>query len=217
MVPPIKNNELRQAGITMRLIIFVIDGNDLKVILRKRDREPCSGYYGLPGGYIQTKDSLEESAMRIVDEVTGHRGLYTEQLYTFGDPDRDTKGWWITVAYFALLPLDRKSESYETFSVHDLPELAFDHARMIEYAVQRLTSKIQYSNIVHSLLPTKFRLTQLQEVYEAILGKKIDKRNFRKRMQSLGLLEQLKEKEYGGRHRPAALFRFKTTDPVFFD
>ncbi|MEN9327698.1 MAG: hypothetical protein RI947_506 [Candidatus Parcubacteria bacterium] len=217
-------NELHQVGVTLRVILFTIEDDQLSVVVTKRTIEPFKGSYNLPGGFIHNNESLEQAASRIVQELTGDTHLYTEQLYTFGDPDRDTNGWWITVAYFALLPQDmhthapfRINPSCALLPVEKLPTLAFDHATMIEYAVNRLKAKVQYTNIAQGLLPEKFRLTSLQKTYEIILNKPLDKRNFRKKMSSLGLLQALNEKEISGRHRPATLYKFKTKEQVFFD
>lgn len=220
----IKTSEaLHQAGITLRVIVFTIEDEQLKVIVTKRTTDPFKGFYNLPGGFIRKTESLEQASMRTIAELTGESDVYSEQLYTFGDPDRDSNGWWITVAYFALLPQDkngtaayRNDPACIALPIEKLPKLAFDHSSMVEYAVARLQAKIQYSTIAQGLLPEKFRLTSLQRIYEIILAKKLDKRNFRKKIASLKLLEALNEKEIVGRHRPATLYKFKTKEQVIF-
>ncbi len=215
--------ELHHAGVTVRVLLFSISKQCLEVVLVKRDHEPYKGQPGLPGGYIQGDESLEAAARRIVEDLTGKTDIYIEQLYTFGDPERDANEYWVTVAYFALLPEDfdkkqmlKKHGAIVCLPMTDLPTLAYDHDKMIAYGLQRLKSKILYTNIAHGLLPEKFRLTDLQHVYEIILGKPLDKRNFRKKMLSLGLLKPVNERIVVGRHRPAMLYKFKTKDPIFF-
>lgn len=206
------------------VLIFTIQGEDLKTILVKRGVEPFKGMWAIPGGFVRSGESLEEAAIRELSEETGVKNVYLEQLYTFGDPKRDPRTRVITVAYFALIPSERVKLHATTdvsdaqwFSVKNLPQLAFDHKKIIKYAKDRIKSKIEYTNIVHGLLPNKFRLSELQKVYEVILGKELDKRNFRKKMISLGLLEATGDKEIEGAHRPAMLYRFKTREVVFFD
>jgi 8-oxo-dGTP diphosphatase len=141
--------------------------------------------------------------------------VFLEQLYTFGAPNRDPRGRVITVAYYALVPGERLLLSAATdateaswFSVSDLPPLAFDHADIVQTAIERLKSKLEYSNIAYALLPKSFRLSDLQRIYEIILGRELDKRNFRKRIASLGLVEATGKMDASGAHRPAQLYRF---------
>jgi 8-oxo-dGTP diphosphatase len=204
-------------SVTVDVVILTLQEGDLKVLLVKRKRWPYEGYWAIPGGFIEMHESLEESARRELEEETGLRDLYMEQLYTFGDPGRDPRTRVITVAYFALV--DRKqlapnpaddADAVGWFSMYDLPKLAFDHAKILDYTLQRLRGKLEYTTIGFQFLPEKFTLSELQQVYQAILGKarKLDKRNFRKKIVSTGILEETGELKTEGTHRPARLYRF---------
>ncbi|MFH0936912.1 MAG: NUDIX domain-containing protein [Candidatus Daviesbacteria bacterium] len=211
-------------SVTVDVLIFTVVENKLKIVLIKRGVEPFKNVWAIPGGFVKMEESLEEAASRELLQETGVKNVYLEQLYTFGEPKRDPRTRVITVAYYALVPsqnikLYASTDASEAqwFSVEKLPALAFDHRQIFDYALNRLRSKIEYTNIVYSLLPPKFRLSDLQKVYEIILGKKLDKRNFRKRMLSLGLLKPSGEKEKSGAHRPAMLYEFRKKEVVFFD
>ena len=182
-------------SVTVDVLIFTIQESLLKIALIKRGVEPFKNMWAIPGGFVHLDESLEEAAKRELAEEAGVKDVYLEQLYTFGDPKSEAR--W--------------------FSTADLPKLAFDHKQILDYALERLRLKIQYSNIAYGLLPKKFRLSDLQRVYEIILGQRQDKRNFRKRMLSLGLLKETGEKELEGAHRPAMLYQFKTKDIIFID
>ena len=213
-----------QPAVTVDLCIFTVDSDALKVMLVKRAEEPFTGYWSLPGGFLIVDESLEEAAMRVLHEKTGVGDVYLEQLYSFGDPHRDPRARVITVTYFALIPWKRlaqpdseKVTDLTWTSVNHLPKLAFDHKEILQYAVRRLRAKAGYSNIVYGLMPEHFRLSELQGIYEAIINKKLDKRNFRKRMLASGLLQETGRKEVAGAHRPAMLYKFKKKEIAFFD
>lgn len=219
-----KSEHFPHPAVTVDVLIFTVREKKLEIILVKRGINPYKGMWALPGGFVEIKEALEDAAKRELIQETGVKDVYLEQLYTFGDPERDPRERVITVSYFALIPSERIKLKATTdvtdaawFVVHNLPKLAFDHKQIIETGVERLKSKIGYSNIVYGLLPNKFRLSELQEVYEVILGQKLDKRNFRKRMLSLGLLKMTGEKEIEGAHRPAMLYQFKRKEVVLFD
>ncbi len=212
-----------QPSVTVDVLILTINQDRLSVLLVKRADRPYKGSWSLPGGFLLRGESLDQAALRVALEKTGVKDIYLEQLYTFGDPDRDPRARVVTVTYVALIPwkkLERpRSERISDlnwFPVNELPVLAFDHKAILEYGLARLKAKVTYSNIVYGLLPDKFRLSDLQRIHEIILGKPLDKRNFRKRMLSLGLLKETGEQEIAGAHRPAMLYRFKTRDIVFF-
>lgn len=214
----------KRPSVTVDVLVFTIDKNILKVLLVKRGIEPFKGQWAIPGGFIKINESLEDAAKRELLQETGIRDIYMEQLYSFGDPKRDPRERVVTIAYMALIPNENLKLRATTdasdvawFSIKSLPDLAFDHNKILKYALERLKSKIEYSNIVNGLLTEKFRLSELQKVYEVILGKKLDKRNFRKRMLSLGLLKATGEKEMEGAHRPAMLYKFTTKEIIFFD
>lgn len=218
------NTLFEQPGVTVDLVIFTVDDKKLKVLLVKRANEPFEGCWSIPGGFLKKGESLEEAASRVMEEKTGVREVYLEQLYTFGRPDRDPRARIITVTYFALIPWmrliqpgSRKISDLAWFSVDDVPELAFDHLEILRRAVTRLRAKVSYSSIVYGLLPEAFRLSDLQKMYEIIIAEKLDKRNFRKRMLATGLLEETGKKERVGAHRPAMLYQFKKREVVFFD
>jgi 8-oxo-dGTP diphosphatase len=213
-----------QPGVTVDLVLFTVEQDSLKVMLVKRAEAPFWGYWSLPGGFLKIGESLEEAALRILEEKTGVKEVYLEQLYTFGDPERDPRARVVTVTYFALIPwknLGRPESKKITdviwHSTSQLPRLAFDHKEIINYAVQRLRAKAGYSNIVYGLLPDRFRLSDLQKIYEIILNKDLDKRNFRKRMLASGLLEETGVKDIAGAHRPAMLYHFKKMEIAFLD
>jgi len=199
--------------VTVDIVIFTIQEGVLKVLLVKRCIPPFVGQCAIPGGFVHEDEDLGQAALRELREETGVTDVYLEQLYSFGKPDRDPRGRVITVAYFALISADRKlkagSDAAEAdwYSIGDLPALAFDHAMILNYALERLRNKLEYTTVGFQLLPERFTLTELQEVYETILGKKLDKRNFRRKMSILKILKPLPEYRRGGQ-RPAQLYRF---------
>ena len=199
--------EYPRPALTVDCVVFGMDEGDLKVLLIKRGVEPFLGKWALPGGFVRMEESLEEEA--------GIRPSHMEQLYTFGEPGRDPRGRVVTVAYFALVKLSDHRVHASTdareaawFSVWDTPKLAFDHAEVLGTALQRLKGKVRYQPIGFELLPPKFTLTQLQRLYEIILERQLDKRNFRKKILSMDLLEELDEVEQDVSHRAARLYRF---------
>ena len=197
--------------------IFTIIGKELYVLLIKMKKEPFSVKWSLPGGLVGGHETLEHTARRVLFTQTAVKEVYLEQLYTFDRPDRDPFGRVISTSYLALVPYQniilKTTEKYagvkwQKFS--ELPaRLAYDHSEIVAYAKKRLEWKIGYSNVAWSLLQNKFSLTDLREAYEAILVKKIDKRNFNKKIISLGLLEEAGKFARYGAHRPAKLYRFK--------
>lgn len=205
-----------QPAVTVDVLIFTVDEDRLKVALIRRGIPPFQHHWAIPGGFVLFDESLEDAARREVEEEAGVKDVVLEQLYTFGDPDRDPRTRVITVAYYALVPADRihlsaASDAAEAawFAVDEVPPLAFDHAEILSRGIARLKSKIEYSNIAYGLLPARFRLSELQRVYEAILGRPLDKRNFRKKILSLNLVEDTGRIDRSGAHRPAQLYRFK--------
>jgi len=202
-------------SVTVDVIIFTLRDNDLQALLVKRGHPPFEGMWAIPGGFVGIDESLEEAALRELEEETGVRDVYLEQLYTFGNPGRDPRGRVITVAYFALVPADAVQlrsgdDAAETrwWSVYDLPPLAFDHADILAYALKRLRYKLEYTAVGFELLPEVFTLSELQAAYEIILGEKLDKRNFRRKIISAGVIEETGEYRVG-EGRPAKLYRFR--------
>lgn len=210
-------------GVAVDIVIFTIKNDDLKVILIKRNLSPFKDMWAIPGGFVREQEGIEAAAMRELMEETGVKDVYLEQLYTFGEPKRDPRGRIITVAYFALVDSTKvkpiaKTDAYEAdwHSMYDLPKkLAFDHEEILKYALKRLRYKLEYTTVGFQLLPDKFTLTELQKVYEIILNKKLDKRNFRKKIASLNLLQALHEHKMEGAHRPAQLYSFKEKEYIF--
>lgn len=199
---------------TVDIVIFTVREGLLRVLLVKRGVPPFEGQYAIPGGFIRESESLEEAALRELYEEAGVRNVFLEQLYTFGDPKRDPRGRVITVAYYALiasanLSLVAGADAAEAqwFPANDLPPLAFDHKSILDYALERLRNKLEYTTVGFQLLPEKFTLGELQGVYEAILSKQVDKRNFRRKIALLRILRPLREWQHTGR-KPAQLFRF---------
>ncbi len=200
--------------------IFTIIDNELYVLLIQMKKRPYQGMWALPGGLVNQGENLDKAALRILKDETNVTDVYLEQLYTFGKTKRDPLGRVISIAYFALIPSANqqlktlaKYQSVQWWKYNDLPKLAYDHNEIIKYAKQRLEWKIEYTNVVWSLLPEKFTLRQLQQAYEAILGKAMDKRNFQKKIFALKLIQPLGQKAMFGAHRPAELYRFKSRKP----
>ena len=205
----------KKPSLTVDCVVFGLDEEDLKIILIQRDRDPYKGRWALPGGFVHNDESLEEAAMRELKEETGIGNVFLEQLYTFGDVQRDPRGRVISVAYYALVNLrDHKIKAATDardaawFSVDDIPKLPFDHNKILEVALKRLRGKVRYEPIGFELLPEKFTLTQLQRLYEKILEQDIDKRNFRKKILSMELLKELDEVQMDVAHRAARLYKF---------
>ncbi len=202
-------------AVTVDCVVFGLDEQDLKVLLIQRDNEPFAGRWALPGGFVKMDETLEESALRELSEETGLTKVFLEQLYTFGNPGRDPRERVVTVAYYALVKLlDHKVQAATDareaawFAVDDLPKLCFDHDTILDTALKRLQGKVRYQPIGFELLPPKFSLTQLQRMYEIILERILDKRNFRKKVLSLDILDELDEVEQDVAHRAARLYRF---------
>ena len=220
-------NDYERPSVTVDIVILTVIGQDLKVLLIKRKMPPYRGSWAVPGGFVGIKESLDEAARRELYEETGVEDVYLEQLYTFGNPDRDPRTRVITVAYYALVEAGKvktlqagsDADKVVWWSMDNLPELAFDHRQILDYTLERLRGKLRYSNIAFHLLPEKFTLTELQRVYEVIKGEKLDKRNFRKGLsirepnqpdkgKKTYMLEELPETRPGGNYGPTKLFRF---------
>jgi 8-oxo-dGTP diphosphatase len=196
-------------------VVFGLDDDDLKVLLIQRDLEPFAGHWALPGGFVRMDESLDDAACRELAEETGACNVFLEQLYSFGQSDRDPRDRVVTVAYFALVKLsshiiqaatDARNAAW--FSLNDLPTLAFDHDLILQAAQQRLVGKVRYQPIGFELLPEKFTLTQLQRLYEIVLDRALDKRNFRKKILGMDILKETDEIEQDVAHRAARLYKF---------
>jgi 8-oxo-dGTP diphosphatase len=215
--------EFPHPAVTTDVVVFTIRGERLEVLLVKRAREPFKDCWALPGGFVDFDEDLDACALRELREETGVSGVFLEQLYTFGKPDRDPRERVITVAYYALVPLDllhvqagNDARAAAWFPYGQLPPLAFDHAEIVQLAHRRLVAKLEYSTIAFNFMPRQFTLSALQRVYEIILGAPLDKRNFRKRMLAYGCLRDTGQTARNGKHRPARLYTVTTPGTVTF-
>jgi 8-oxo-dGTP diphosphatase len=201
-------------SVTVDAVIFGVDAVSLKILLIERAGSPFRGSWALPGGFVNMGESLDAAARRELLEETSVESSYLEQLYTFGEPKRDPRGRVISVAYFALVKSDdlapvAKSDAkkVEWFEVNNLPDLAFDHRAIVDMAVRRLRAKVRYEPIGFELLPDEFSLVDLETLYNKVLGRKVDKRNFRKKILGMeGLLVETGKKSKT--NPPARLYRF---------
>ena len=207
--------EYPRPALTVDCVVFGLDDEDLKVLLVRRDLPPFEGRWALPGGFVRMEESVDEAARRELREETGIGDVYLEQLYTFGDVNRDPRGRVVSVAYYALVNLadhrvqaatDARDAAW--FGVSDVPSLSFDHDEILSAASQRLKGKVRYEPIGFELLPPKFTLSQLQRLYETVLERPLDKRNFRKKILSMGVLVETDEIQQDVAHRAARLYRF---------
>jgi len=197
--------------------IFTIDKGALKVLLLRKKTEPYKGYWILPGNILRNDETLEDNITDAVLDKTGLLSVYIEQCYTFSNIDRDPDGRVIATSFIGLV--DSKSveikreerPEFETawFSIDELPKLGYDHESIISRNIEYLKKKIVNSNVLKSLFPSDFTLPELQHVYEQILGRELDRRNFRKKFIGLDLIEDTLEKNVGFNGRPAKLYRFK--------
>jgi 8-oxo-dGTP diphosphatase len=200
-------------SLTVEIVIFTVQEAELRVLLVRRGIEPFAGHWAIPGGLVLERESVDDAARRELEEA-GVRDVYLEQLYTFGDPGRVPGGRVVTVAYFALLAPEREirrgRDAAETrwHAMRALPSLAFDHEAILTYALARLRNKLEYTTVGFELLQAAFTLGELQAVYEAILGRPLDNRNFRRKIDLLGILTPIRHAQRPGRTRPAQLYRF---------
>ncbi|MCK5415827.1 NUDIX hydrolase [Candidatus Parcubacteria bacterium] len=206
----------KHAVIATDVVIFTVIDNELKVLLIKTNKGPFKGKWVLPGGLVNIKESVDNSAAKHLKNKTGLSNIYLEQLYSFGEVNRDPLGRVVSVSYFALAPNKeyqfKTTKEYDEIawhSINEIKKLGYDHEDIIKLAIIRLKSKLEYTNIVYSLLPTEFTFTDLQKMYETILERKIDKRNFRKKILSLDIIKKTNKKTIGGANRPAHLYKFK--------
>jgi 8-oxo-dGTP diphosphatase len=200
-------------------VIFGFDGGDLKILLIQRGQQPFYGKWALPGDLVYPNEDLDSAAERVLEQLTGLRGLYLEQVKTFGAVNRHPLGRVITIAYYSLVKISNFRLAPSSFaataqwhSILDVGELAFDHNEILNSCLRRLKRKVRTGPLGFELLPQKFTLTELQQLYEAVLAlpkeKGLDKRNFRKKILSMELLVECEEMQAGVAHRPAKLYRF---------
>jgi ADP-ribose pyrophosphatase YjhB (NUDIX family) len=210
---------LARPKVAVDTVLFAIENGRLKTYLVRLARGPLRGKWAFPGGLVGVGELLDDAARRELAASTGLRRTYLEQLFSFGDPSRDPKAHVVSVAYMALIAdaaaVRAPSPKYfsgQWFEVSALPPLAYDHSVMARYALRRLKSKLEYTNIAASLLPRTFTFAELEELYAMILDRPIDRRNFRRRILAMGLLGRVAGKRRGA-HRPAALYRFEHRSP----
>lgn len=215
--------ESQYPTVAVDVVVFTLEQKALQCLLVQVREGPFAELWAFPGGLVHAEESLDQAAQREVCERTGIRRCYLEQLYTFGKPERDPATRVVSVSYLALVAYRgvtlnpaAKYADISWFRADRVPHLAYDHDQVRELAVQRLRSKLQYTNIVYGLLPPEFTLGELQEVYETILHRPLDRRNFRKKILALGLLKRLK-KTRRGTHRPAALYAFMKRRPMIIE
>ena len=209
--------EYPRPSVTVDIVVYGYDGGrQLKLLLIQRGSPPFKGSWALPGGFVDMDEDLETAALRELEEETGVKDLFVEQLYTFGTPGRDPRGRVISVAYFSLVNLQdhpavaaSDAAKAEWFPLDDLPDLAFDHSDIIATANTRLSAKVRYQPIGFELLPEEFTLGQLQQLYETVLNVEegFNKRNFRTRILRTGILEEV-GRQKNVAHRPAVLYKF---------
>jgi 8-oxo-dGTP diphosphatase len=210
------NYEYPRPALTVDCIIFGLDAElELKIMLIKRDIPPFEGEWAIPGGFVRMDETLEQAALRELQEETGIHHVFLEQLYTFGDLGRDPRDRIVTVAYYALINLVEQqiqaatdAREAEWFPISQIPQLAFDHEQILRTAIARLRGKIRYEPIGFELLPKAFTLTQLQKLYETVLDRQLDKRNFRKKILSMDLLIDTGKVQHNVSHRAAKLYQF---------
>ena len=202
-------------AVTTDCVVFGFDGKGLSVLLIERGIEPYKGKWALPGGFLRMDETAEQGALRELFEETGVRDIYIEQLQAFSTVDRDPRERVITIAFFALIRQDEyeviagdDAANAKWFTLDQIPPLAFDHQSILQAAHERLKQNIHFESIGFHLLNEKFTMPQLQTIYESILGTSFDRRNFSKKMLSMGFINRLNEKLKGGAHRSPALFSF---------
>ena len=203
-------------SVTVDVVIFTLQNRELHVLLVGRKRWPHEGRWAIPGGFLNNDETLDQAARRELEEETGVRDIYLEQLYTFGDPKRDPRGRVISVAYIALVSADKQTlrasnESAEVrwFPVRRLPgPLAFDHDTILATGLERLRSKLEYTTLAFQLLPEVFSILELKHIYEMILGEVVDKGNFYRKIKDANILEDTGLRREG-RGRPTTLYRFR--------
>ena len=221
--PADSTNHLGHPWVAVDVVIFTLVKDRLSWLLVEVKDGPFIGKWAFPGGLVRGPESVDEAAARELSERTGVNAGYLEQLYTFGKPERDPGTRAVSVSYMALVPLAQirlnpgpKYSAAKWQKVNRLPVLAYDHTQVARLALQRLRAKVQYTNIVCHLLPREFTLGEMQRVYEIILRRSLDRRNFRKKILALGLLTPLRRQKIGP-HRPATLYAFRQRRPMVIE
>jgi 8-oxo-dGTP diphosphatase len=216
--------EYKQALATVDVVMFTVLEGRLHVVLVRRDKEPFAGKLALPGGYVHTESDPNSrgAARRMLEQKTGIKAPYLEQLYTFSGPDRDPRGWSFSVTYYALVNEDllmkQRAQGVELVPVNAIPDLAFDHNEIVDFALRRLADRSSYTTLPCYLLPREFTLTEIQAMYELVMRTKLNQSSFRRKLDELDFLEPVENRFREGKHRPAQLFRIKKEkDLTVFD
>ena len=204
---------LSRVAVRVDVVAFSIRDDELQVLLWRRQEKPFEGYWMLPGGFVERRESLEGAAARILRERTGLEDVYLEQLFTFGDPGNDPRGPFVSISYYAIVPGSREPLDISFHAARRPPRLAFHHQDVLAQGVDRLRTKTEYSTVPLRFLDEPFTLSDVQGVYEVLLGRPLDKRNFRRKMLALEALEETPQKRRLGAHRPARLFRVSPARP----
>jgi 8-oxo-dGTP diphosphatase len=196
-------------------VIFGFDKGKLKILLIKRNEDPYKDMWALPGELVYPDEDLDDAPKRVLEEATGLKNVFLEQVATFGKVDRHPLGRVITVAYYSLVKISRVKPIAKAFAqevawidVYSINEMAFDHYEIIQECLRQLKLNLRIRPIGFELLKEKFTLSELQSLYETVLGKSLDKRNFRKKILAMGILEDIREYQSGVAHRPAKLYKF---------
>lgn len=212
-----KKSDIQFAILSCDIVLFRFHENELQVLVGEVLIPEFKGKQGLVGGLVAPKETAKEAAVRHLKDKAGITSVHLEQLYTFSEVDRDPRGRVVSVAYLGLAPSDPRKQKGDRptqfIPVKKARALAYDHDRVVAVGLERLQAKLTYTNIAQHLLPKEFTLTELQMLYEAILGTEIDKRNFRKKIQAVGLVVTTGNKRQGEANRPAELYRFTSTKP----
>jgi len=202
-------------NLSIDCVVFGFENNNLEVLLIKRKRKPEKGSWALPGGFVLGTETLDEAAVRILEETSNVKNIYLEQVHTFSEIDRFPTRRVITVSYFALINPEKHflkpgtdTTDAKWYNIHKDIDFPFDHADIFNKALNQLRQRVRYKPIGFELLPKKFSLTQLQNLYECILGESLDKRNFRKKILGLNMLIQLNDFQKDVSHRAARLYKF---------
>lgn len=209
-------HSLNQPGLRTDVVVFTLSEDRLMVLLVKKTGLPYAGHLALPGGFLGDNEDLDQCASRGLSEQTGLSNVFLEQLFTFGRPNRDPRGRIVTVSYYALATADdarmrtaAKDDTTQWVPYSDIPQVVFDHREIIDFAHRRLVAKLSYTSIGFRFLPETFTLSEIQRVHEILLDKALDKRNFRKRILALGVIEETGRLRRTGKHRPAREYRLK--------
>lgn len=208
--------ETSEVTLAVSTVIFALGPEGLRIPLVRRIRQPFEGQWALPGGPIETREALEAAAGRNLLETTGLRSTYLEQLYCFGDVDRAPGERVVSVVYWALVRPDEaalasEGENVQWFTADELPPLAFDHNTIVDYALWRLRTKLEYSRIAQAFLGPEFTLAELRQVYEAVLQRPLDPANFRRQVESTAGIIATEQRVTGGRHRPPRVYRYDSS------